>query len=78
VLDAALSELYSYDDADRLTEVTDSSENTKESWTLDGTGNMAAANAANEIATSGCAYDRAGNTVADETNADPHDSGDTR
>jgi RHS repeat-associated protein len=69
-----MTELYSYDDDNRLTEVTDSSENTKESWTLDGTGNMGDANAANELTASGYVYDRAGNMVADGTKIYEYDA----
>jgi hypothetical protein len=47
---------------------------TKESWTLDGTGNMGDANDANEITTSGYVYDRAGNMVADGTKIYQYDA----
>jgi hypothetical protein len=75
VLDQALTELYSYDDADRLKTVKNGDNTiTKESWTLDGTGNMGDANAGNEITASGYVYDRAGNMVADGTKIYEYDA----
>jgi RHS repeat-associated protein len=74
----ALSEWYTFDGANRLTKVTEEPNGDeaviKESWNLDGEGNLSAANAANELTASGCVYDKAGNLTADGTHTFKYDA----
>ena len=70
--DHLLDETYIYDGSNRLTTVKDVSNNVKESFTLDGMGNFGPADDANEITTSGFAYDRNGNMTADGVNANTY------
>ena len=60
-LDAALSELYGYSDLDQLTAVKDSSDNVKQSWTLDSLGNWTSFN--NGTATDAKTFNAANETL---------------